>query len=220
MPTTRKIRKVPTVRRMPSYLRELRKLRAEGREHVSATYLAEELNMEPIVVRKDLASSGAVGTPRIGFAVDELIDAIEEFLGWKNTTDAFLVGVGSLGTALLGYQGFREHGLQVVAAFDTDPEKIGTEVHAKPVLKLDRLPQLARRMHVNMGVLTVPAEVAQDVTDLMVRGGMRAIWNFTPVKLNVPRGVVTQSEDLASGLAVLSVKLGRALEEDDTEPED
>jgi redox-sensing transcriptional repressor len=198
---------------MPSYLRELRRLQAEGRENVSATYLARELNMQPIVVRKDLASSGAVGTPRVGFDVDELIDAIEDFLGWKNTADAFLVGVGSLGTALLGYKGFGNHGLKIVAAFDTDPGKIGTEIHGKPVLKLDRLPQLARRMHVNMGVLTVPAEAAQEVTDLMVGGGMRAIWNFTPVKLDVPPGVVTQSEDLASGLAVLSVKLAQALEE-------
>ena len=198
---------VPTLKRLPLYLRLLRKMKEDGKEYASGTVVAKELGLDPIVVRKDLAITGAVGRPRLGFPMEEIITAIEEFLGWSNTTDAFLVGVGNLGAALLGYKGFEQHGMRIVAAFDTNPEIIGKEIHGKTVMDAAKMPKLAKRMHVQIGVLTVTASVAQSVANAMVEGGIRGIWNFTPTTLNVPEHVILQREELASSLAVLSHRL-------------
>lgn len=198
---------VPTLKRLPLYLRLLRKMKENGDEYASGAVVARELGLDPIVVRKDLAITGAVGRPRLGFQMEEIITAIEEFLGWSNTTDAFLVGVGNLGTALLGYQGFEQHGMRIVAAFDSDPKIVGKKVHGKTILDIKKLSALAKRMHVQIGVITVTASVAQGVADAMIEGGIRGIWNFTPAKLNVPDRVTLQREDLASSLAVLSHRL-------------
>lgn len=198
---------VPTLKRLPLYLRLLRKMKEAGEEYASGAVVARELELDPIVVRKDLAITGAVGRPRLGFQMDEIINAIEDFLGWSNTADAFLVGCGNLGTALLGYQGFEQHGIRIAAAFDTDPNIVGTKIHGKTVLHIDKLPSLAKRMHVQIGILTATASVAQKIADTMIEGGIRGIWNFTPTKLSVPKHVILQREDLASTLAVLSHRL-------------
>ncbi len=197
----------PTLRRLPTYHRFLRRLQAQGRAAVSCTHIAEDLGLDPTQVRKDLAVTGIVGRPKVGYAVPALMAAIEHFLGWDNTTEAFLVGAGSLGTALMGYEGFREHGLDIVAAFDVDDAKVGETVHGKRVLPLRKLVNLAQRMHVHVGIITTPAEGAQEVADLMAEGGLRAIWNFAPASLRVPEGVVVENVQLSSSLAVLTSKL-------------
>jgi redox-sensing transcriptional repressor len=198
---------LPAVRRLPSYLRFLYTLKARQREVVSCTHISDELGLTSIQVRKDLAFTGIVGRPKIGYLVSDLIDSIERFLGWKNTKDAFVIGAGSMGSALLGYEGFREYGLNLVAAFDNNPDKIGTKIHDKEVFPLDKLYDLANRMHVMIGVLTVPAKAAQDTANLMVLSGMRAIWNYTPVKLEVPSNVTVEDVRLSASLAVLSSQL-------------
>ncbi len=195
---------LPCVKRMPAYLQMLRVLQAEGQEHVSGTVLASVHNLEPVIVRKDLTMTGAVGTPRIGFHIAELIAAIERFLGWDNQTKAVLVGVGSLGTALLGYQGFQDFGFRIVGAFDQNPKIIGKWVHGRKVQAIEQLSHFVRRGEVLLGVLTVPVEAAQETAELMAHAGIRGIWNFTPAKLKLPSDVVIQKEDLAEGLAVLS----------------
>jgi redox-sensing transcriptional repressor len=205
--TERKTAGVPTIKRLPLYLRLLRKMKTDGEEYASGTVVARELGLDPIVVRKDLAITGAVGRPRLGFPMDEIISAIEDFLGWSNTSDAILVGVGSLGRALLGYTGFEQHGMRIVAAFDSNPDIIGTQVHGRTILDVKQLPEMAKEMHVQIGVLTVTASVAQQVADAMIEGGIRAIWNFTPTTLDVPENVILQREELASSLAVLSHRL-------------
>jgi len=197
----------PCIKRMPAYLQLLRVLQAEGQEHVSGTVLAKVHNLEPVIVRKDLAMTGAVGTPRIGFRIPELIAAIERFLGWDNQTKAVLVGVGSLGTALLGYQGFHHFGFRIVGAFDKNPKMIGKWVHGRKVQAIDQLIPFVRRGEIRLGVLTVPEAAAQETAKMMVRAGIQGIWNFTPAKLEVPNEIVTQKEDLAEGLAVLSHRL-------------
>lgn len=199
--------KVPSIKRMPSYLGVVEQAAAEGRSTISAPDIARQLDLEGIVVRKDLALTGIVGKPRVGYEVKQLVAAIRGFLGWNNTSDAFVVGVGSLGAALMGYRGFDNHGLNIVAGFDVDPAKVGHTVHGKEVFHLGRMPELARRMHVHLGVLTVPEAEAQPVAEVMVEAGMLGIWNFTPVKLTVPDEVVTHQEDLSAGLAVLSKTL-------------
>ncbi len=198
---------VPTLKRFPLYLRVLRRMQTEGATYASGAVVARELGLDPIVVRKDLAITGTVGRPRLGFQMDEIVSAIEEFLGWSNTTDAILVGVGNLGTALLGYTGFEQHGMRIVAAFDADPAIIGSTVNRMKVLDIKKMPALVKRMHIQIGVITVTASVAQTVADSMIEGGIRGIWNFTPTKLVVPSEVILQREDLASSLAVLSHRL-------------
>ena len=198
---------VACVKRLPAYLQMLRVLHGEGHEYVSGTVLASTHNLEPVIVRKDLAVTGIVGMPRRGFHVANLIAAIERFLGWDGQTKAVLVGVGNLGAALLGYRGFENFGLRIAGAFDSDPRKAGTWVQGRRVQPLNMLVPFARRSGITLGVLTVPAAAAQEAADLLVRAGIRGLWNFTPVKLHVPESVVVQKEDLAEGLAVLSHRL-------------
>jgi redox-sensing transcriptional repressor len=195
------------IKRLPAYLQLLRGLQAEGREHVSGTVLATVHHLEPVIVRKDLALTGAVGTPRVGFAIPELIAAIERFLGWDNQTKAVLVGVGSLGTALLGHHGFQNFGFRFVGAFDRHPQIIGRWVHGRRVQDMEHLTPFVRRGEITLGVLTVPPDAAQGAAEALVRAGIKGIWNFTPVKLQVPPEVTVQKEDLAEGLAVLSRRL-------------
>lgn len=202
---------LPSVRRLPMYLRYLRQVADEGRQVVSCTHIADHLNLTSIQVRKDLALTDIVGRPKVGYEVTALIRAIEEFLGWNNTHEAFLVGVGDLGRALLGYDGFRECGLEIVAAFDTSVSKVGTTVHGKQVLGMDMLTDLVQRMHINIGVLTVPAAVAQSVTDLLIISGMRAIWNFTPARLHVPESIVVEDVRMSGSFAVLAKRLSDVL---------
>lgn len=198
---------LPSVRRMPMYLRYLKQVREQGRCSVSCTHIAEHLHLNSIQVRKDLALTGIVGRPKTSYEAEPLIDAVEEFLGWNNTHDAFLVGVGSLGRALLGYDGFHEYGLEIIAGFDKAVETIGQTIHGKQILDIETLPGLARRMHVQIGILTVPAKAAQEVTDVMVGAGIRAIWNYTPVPLDVPSTVVVEEVRMAASFAVLSLRL-------------
>ncbi len=199
----------PSLRRLPQYHHYLANLAAKGISQVSCSVIGRDLNLVPVQVRKDLQYTGIVGRPKTGYSVSELVQAIETFLGWNNVNEAFLVGVGNLGTALLGHERFSKFGLRIVAAFDTDPAKIGQWIHEKAVLPLDKLGDLAPRMSIHLGIITTPAEVAQEIADAMVKGGIQAIWNFAPVKLKVPECIIVHNEDLYSTLASLSWKLAQ-----------
>lgn len=201
----------PTLKRLPLYYRFLKETAPADRASISCTDIGAALGFDPTQVRKDLEAAGINGRPRIGYHRGRLTGQIEEFLGWKKTNEAFLVGAGSMGSALLGYRKFEECGLRIVAAFDADPNKVGSRIHGKHVLAIERLPELTRRMHVLLGILTVPAVAAPAVADLMVAGGIRAIWNFAPVRLRLPDHIIVHQEDLYCSLAALSQKLGRAL---------
>ncbi len=205
---------VPSVRRLPLYLRLLRQLNAQGRDAVSCTYIAEDLGLGTVQVRKDLAMTGIVGRPKVGYPVPALIDAIESFLGWDHATVALLVGVGGLGSAILGYEDFKSHGLNIVVAFDVDPMKIGRRVHGKDVLPMEALAERAAQIRALVGIVTVPAAAAQEVTGQLVRAGIRAIWNFSPVNLEVPDSVVVQNVRFVDSLAVLSQRLNQILTPD------
>jgi redox-sensing transcriptional repressor len=201
----------PTLRRLPKYHHYLVELRERALHEISCTTIGNALNLLPIQVRKDLQYTGIVGRPKVGFQLQELIRAIETFLGWDNTNEAFLVGAGNLGSALLGYERFERFGLSIVAAFDENPNIVGTSIHNKLVLPMEKLVDLAQRMAIHIGIITTPAAVAQQVADLLVSAGVRAIWNFAPVTLNVPPNVIMQNEDLYNSLAALSCKLAKAM---------
>lgn len=204
----------PTLRRLPLYHRYVEGLKEEGQVSVSCTQIGAMLGLDPTQVRKDIEVTGIVGRPRVGYGVAELLKAIETFLGWDNISSAFLVGAGSLGSALLGYTKFQQYGLEIVAAFDSDPAKANKRIHDKVVLPLSKMADLAERMHVHIGIITVPAGAAQRVADLMVEGGIRAIWNFAPVRLQVPEKVIVHNEDLYCSLASLSQKLAQQLQQE------
>lgn len=197
---------IPTIKRLPSYLRLLRQYLEEGEQWVSATRLAEELGLTPIQVRKDMAGTGVEGKPKVGFEIESLIDAIVENLGWDNSTDAVLIGAGHLGVALARYEGFESYGLQIAAAFDQDPEKHGKKIGKTKIYPMEHLKRYIDTHDINIAVITVPADSAQDVADTLVEMGIKAIWNFAPKDLRLPSDIVLQRTDLATSFAVLSAK--------------
>ena len=193
----------PALRRLPLYHQYLKKAHSQGVKEISSTRIAEELNLTSILVRKDIAYTSILGKPKTGYNVESLILAIEEFLGWKNNNEALLIGAGNLGIALLGYKGFKDYGLSIVAAFDTDEKKIGETIYGKKIMSIEKFENITKRLKIRIGIITVPAEFAQEVADLMVKSGIKAIWNFSPVKVSVPDDVKVQHVNLASSIALL-----------------
>jgi redox-sensing transcriptional repressor len=207
-----KISFAPSVRRLPSYLHIIRQAQRAGDYYISGTIIAQELNLEPIQVRKDLAITGIIGKPKKGYPVEALVAAIEHYLGWDEIHEAVLVGAGNLGSALLGYQEFQLHGLHFVAAFDTDPSKIGMDVHGVPILSMDTIEREIKSLKAEIAVLTVPSPMAQATAEFLVRAGIQSIWNFTNTKLKVSDNIIVQREDLSSGYALLSVMMQKRKE--------
>jgi redox-sensing transcriptional repressor len=203
----RKIPAAPSIRRLPSYLHIIQQVLKDGSEYISGTVIANELNLEPIQVRKDLAITGIIGKPKRGYPIKELIAAIEHFLSWDSKKDAVLLGAGNLGAALIGYDGFRDHGLNLIAAFDKHPEKIGTKIHGLEIFSYNDVSAKIKKSGAKLAILTVPSADAQETADLLIKAGINAILNFTNVKLKVPDHVVVQKEDLSSGYAMLCVMM-------------
>lgn len=194
------------LKRLPGYLAYLKSLPEGTAPYISATALAAALGMGEVQVRKDLAMVSDGGRPKIGYQRDRLIDDIEQFLGYDNTTAAVLIGAGKLGQALLGYGGFDDYGLNILAAFDTAPALERTE-DGKPIYHISQLESFCRSHKVLMGIITVPQAHAQQVCDQLISCGIKAIWNFAPVHLDVPSNILVQSENMATSLAVLSMHL-------------
>lgn len=201
-----KVSYAPSVRRLPSYLLLAKQAQDHGDEYISGTLIALELSLEPIQVRKDLSITGIAGKPKRGYPVVPLISAIESYLNWDKRVDAIVVGAGNLGSALSGFPGFKQHGLYIMAGFDADPAKVGSKIHGSPVYPISELAERIPAMNIAVAILTVPSTNAQDVATILVAAGIKAIWNFTNVKLKVPDDVVVQNEDLSSGYAMLSMK--------------
>ncbi len=192
-----------TMRRLPAYLHYLKYV-AGTKETISATALASAFGLNDVQVRKDLGSVSGSGRPKTGYIIEELISQIENMLGCGSVTKTVLIGAGHLGSALLAYDGFSDYGLTISAAFDTDTEKHGTVIHGKPVLPMEKLQEVCRESKINLAILTVPIEAAQEVCNCLVECGVRAIWNFAPTILRVPKGIKVENENLASSLAILS----------------
>ena len=195
------------LRRLPVYLEYLRALPEDAAPNISATTLANALGMGDVQVRKDLATVSDGGRPKIGYNRQMLIRDIEQALGYDNTNEAVLVGAGRLGRALLGYGGFAEYGLNILCGFDQDERLIGVTETGKVIRPIEDLDAFCMERKVLMGIITVPAEEAQSICDRMIACGIRAIWNFAPVHLDVPPGVLVQNENMATSLAVLSKHL-------------
>jgi redox-sensing transcriptional repressor len=205
----------PSLRRLTKYLDLLYKLQSDGQVTISCTQIGNEMSSDPTQVRKDIEYTGIIGKPKTGYVVAELIFAIESFFNWNNVTDAFLVGAGNLGRAILGYEHFKKYGLNIVSAFDVSPLLIGTEINNVPILDFEKLTNLAQRMKIHIGVITAPVDCAQDIADKMVEGGIKAIWNFAPIHLKVPEGIIVEHTHLTQSLAVLTQNLHKQFLLDD-----
>ncbi len=210
-----KVYTIPALKRLPAYLRELRVLHGKGERSVASPGLAEALHLDSMTVRKDLEMIGVAGLTGVGYPIEKLIDGIETFLGWKNTSDVFLAGTGEIGSALLGFRGFSAYGLKIIAAFDRNPQETGGTIHGVPVFPLSEFRHLTERLQVKMAILCVPEEEAQEV-ELMADAGIMAIWNFTRQPLHLPPDIIRQQVNLAGDLAVLSVKLAEKLHKHST----
>ena len=198
-----------TLQRLPLYLSYIKALPADAPKNISATMIAEALQLNDVQVRKDLASVSSSGKPKVGYNVKDLVAELESFLGYDNVDDAIIVGAGSLGKAQLNYGGFKAYGLNVLAAFDLCEEPV--EFQGKTIFPIDQLESVCRRMNIHIGIITVPAASAQEICDSLVKSGVRAIWNFAPVHLVVPEGILVQNENMASSLALLSNHLREQL---------
>ena len=199
------------LKRLPGYLSYLKSLPEGGSAYISATALANALGMGEVQVRKDLAMVCDGGRPKIGYPKAVLIDDIEQFLGYDNTTDAVIIGAGQLGQALLGYSGFGAYGLNILAAFDIAPDKQAEG--GKPIYHISQLESFCRTHKVLMGIITVPGDHAQSVCDQLISCGIKAIWTFAPTHLEVPPNILVQHENMATSLALLSMHLQAQIKE-------
>jgi redox-sensing transcriptional repressor len=185
------------------YLTYLKSLPKDGISNISATAIANDLELNDVQVRKDLAAVGEGGRPKIGYVINELINEIEAYLGYKNYDSAVLVGISNLGRALLNYEGFPKQNMNIVVAFDIDDKMVGTKINGKHVLSVQRLENLCSRMKIKLGIITVPDYEAQQICDSLVRAGVIAIWNFTPAKLHAPDNVMILDEQFGESLSEL-----------------
>ena len=175
---------------------------------ISSVEIAELLHLDDSQVRKDIALCGVLGRQKQGYPVTELKQAIEKELGFSTRKEVFIVGAGNLGTALALFSDFKDYGIDVLALFDNDPQKIGQEVRGKRILALSKLENLISRISIKNIVLTVPPEEAQKVTDYAVKCGVQFIWNFTPVVLKVPQSVTIYYENVVSSFLQMRNMMG------------
>ena len=201
----------PTLKRLPGYLYFLERAREEGIINISAPAIAKSLKCDSTQVVKDLAYTGIKGKPGVGYNTYELIHALEIFLGFNRINEAFLVGTGNLGSALMAFQEHQSLGLKIIAGFDVDEEKIGKAIGGIHVLDYNKMFSLAERLNVKIGIITTPDHAAQDVAEDMVNCGIKAIWNFSPANLDLPEDIIVQNTSMSSYAAVLLHRLQKPI---------
>lgn len=194
----------PALRRLPWYLAYVSLLRQRGVEYVSSTGISRGINVDASQIAKDLSFLDIKGKTRIGYEVKLLEHKLEEFLGFRRRHNAAIVGVGSLGRALMSDSGLANYGLEIVAGFDVSPALIGTSTpQGLPIYDVAELATHARQLEVEIGIVTVPVEYAQEAADEIIAAGMKAIWNFTPYRIMAPDDVVISNTSIYAHLAVM-----------------
>lgn len=197
----------PTLRRLPWYLSHVKLQYAQGQRYISSTAIAQGVGVEQSVVAKDLSCVNIQGRTRVGYQTQMLIEVLEEFLGFTEQHKAVLVGAGSLGSALLSDRGLQHFGLEIVAGFDVNPECIGQCIADIPIYHIDELARIKEQYGVRIAILTVPIRQAQETTDMLAGLGFSAVWNFTPVRIKVPEGMVVQNTSMYAHLALIFTRL-------------
>lgn len=208
--------KIPqvTAKRLPLYYRYLEKLHAIGKQRVSSADLSDALQIDPATIRRDFSYLGELGKKGYGYNVMYLLQFLRNFLRQDELSNVVLIGVGNLGTALLRYNFYRSHNTKIVAGFDQDPGKIGTDIDGIPVYSMDRLEEVIALHNVEVAILTVPSNVAQATADFLFKAGIRGILNFTPARLTAPPKVRVHNIDLTIELQTLIYFLKNFPDED------
>lgn len=212
MPQTQFYVPEPTLRRLPWYLAYAQLVQHSGETFLSSTQIAKNIAVDASKVAKDLSYVQISGRTRVGYDVNELVEVLEKFLGFTKSHKAFLFGVGSLGGALMHDNGLNHFGLEIVTGFDVKYELAGTSINRIPIHHVDRFKELQKQTGINIGVLTVPVERAQETADMMIEGGIQAIWNFTPFRIRVPENIIVQNTSIYAHLAVMFNRLNELSE--------
>lgn len=197
----------PTLRRLPWYLAYSKLVLNSGKTFLSSTQIGKNIGIDASKVAKDLSFVNISGKTRVGYNIADLVNTLEEFLGFTQMHKAFLFGVGSLGGALLHDDGLKHFGMEICAGFDVKHELTGTSINKIPIHHVERFKELREKTGVRIGILTVPTEKAQEVSEKMIEGGVQAIWNFTPFRIRVPKGIVVQNTSIYAHLAVMFNRL-------------
>ncbi len=197
----------PTLRRLPWYLSYVSMLRSSGVEYVSSTSISRELDVDASQIAKDLSFLNIRGKTRIGYEVTELERELADFLGFRLRHNAVIVGVGSLGSALISDSGLHHYGLNIVAGFDINPRLTGSSINGVPIHDIKLLAEKVEEFQANIGILTVPVDSAQLTADLMIDSGIRALWNFTPIRIRTAADIVVANTSIYAHLAVMYNRL-------------
>ncbi len=197
----------PALRRLPWYLSYIKLLKKKGQTHVSSTQIAKKINVSSTQIAKDLSYVKVSGKTRVGYEIDVLIDVLEQFLGFTSQHKAVVLGVGSLGGALLSDSGLEQFGLKIFAGFDVNENVIGSKINNIPVYNIDNFGEYNKEINADIAILTVPPDNAQEIADFAIKNGIRAIWNFTPFRIRVPEHTVLQNTSLYAHLAVMFNRL-------------
>lgn len=193
----------PTLRRLPWYLAYITRLKNENVEYVSSTQIAKEINVDASQIAKDLSFLSIKGKTRIGYEVAQLEHELTDFLGFKKGHNAFMIGVGSLGGALIQDSGLIQYGLNIVAGFDISPRLIGKSINGVPIYDIAQLAEQQLNYQASIAILAVPVESAQSVTNQIIDAGLKAIWNFTPSRIKADKHIVVQNTSIYAHLALM-----------------
>jgi len=212
-PSNHRLTKIPemTIRRLSIYSRCLLQLEEDGVKTISSQELAERFNLNSAQVRKDLAYFGEFGVRGIGYYVVGLKAELQRILGLDREWPIALVGLGNLGSALFHYKGFRRQGFRIAVVFDDDPAKVGREIEGVPIVATRDIAREVKARAIQIAVLAVPAEAAQSVTDELVAAGIKAVLNFAPARLRVPKDTRLKNVDLSIELETLSFYLAQGI---------
>lgn len=195
---------LPTLKRLPYYYDVLCKMEKDGHKYISSSLIATLLGLDDTQVRKDIASTGYMGRPKIGFDTSEFKNHLEKFLKMDQKTEAIIIGAGNLGVALAKYEGFKLYGLEISCLFDLNPNKTSENVLHQKILPVEKVKQYIKKNNISLAILAIPPEEAQQMTDTLVQAGIKALWNFTPLLLKVPEDVYVWNENLASSFLAVS----------------
>jgi redox-sensing transcriptional repressor len=197
----------PALRRLPWYLAYAKLAKANGENFLSSTQIAKDIAVDSSQVAKDLSYVNISGKTRVGYDISLLISVLEDFLGFTKTHKAFIFGIGNLGGALIQDNGLAQYGLKICAGFDVKYELSGTRINHIPIHHTDRFFELQKQTKTEIGILTVPVNNAQSTAELMIEGGLKAIWNFTPFRIRVPENIIVQNTSIYAHLALMFNRL-------------
>ena len=197
----------PTIRRLPLYLSFLKLFDKNVKEYISAPEIAKGLHIHSTQITKDFSYINVTGKTKIGYETDTLIRVIETLLGYHEQNKAYIVGIGNLGMALMKYNEFNNEGLDIIAGFDIDPEKIGIQINDTKIINANKFRQSFEKTPVAIGIITVPPNCAQKVADSMINCGIKAIWNFSETPISIPDNIIVENTSINSGLAMIKWKL-------------